>query len=873
MTHRWKAIAAAVLWTGSAIGCIELFDLEEGELAPPGFFDGGGGVGAGAAGGSTPACSGDEECNDDNACTDDVCEEGICANAPVADDVAPEALQTAGDCRVINCEAGSATEAFDDADVPVDENDCTEDLCDNGVPSNPAVALGAACGSDLEWLCDGDSTCVECNAPADCDHLPEDDECQQRTCVENVCGQDFTAAGTPVEAQDSGDCYEVQCDGSGVKEPVVDDEDVPIDNLECTDDVCTAGAPSNPPVTQGTICGVSSDLVCDGGGACVGCNFPTDCGTNNFCLTHTCEANNECGVIYTDQGTPLDAADQTDQNCQELQCDDMGNTVSVADDNDLPADDGNDCTDDSCDMGAEVHPDKDINTACGTAQFCDGMGTCVECNDAGQCPTAPDCEFAVCDNNNACDTAFVDAGVAAPPGLQTDGDCQIVNCNGDGTTVSGDDNADIPNDANECTDDTCMAGTPDNQPTTAGTMCTAGICNGDPTTPACVECLSSADCDADAYCNLGDNTCDADLGNGKMCGAAGECVSGFCVDGVCCDQACTEVCVACSLSGMEGTCAPDNLGFADPGCGGETCNGTGACFFPDGTACENANDCSSGVCVDDVCCDAMCNAACFTCALTGMEGQCVEEDDGFQDAACAMDEVCFMGACTPILLPDGEPCSVGSECETGNCVDDVCCDVLCDEPCFSCALPTTVGQCASVPDGMDPDGDCAAGEVCEAGACESMLLPDGTDCNAGSDCASNFCIDKVCCDMLCDEPCFSCALLGTEGICTPAPDGTDPRQACAIGEGCCAGGTCAANKCLPGEPCDKDADCADTCGVDGICDGEPSSSGAGAAGGAGAGAAGGAGAGAAGGAGAGAAGAAGGESSVGVGGAPPVVVE
>jgi hypothetical protein len=59
--------------------------------------------------------------------------------------------------------------------------------------------------------------------------------------------------------------------------------------------------------------------------------------------------------------------------------------------------------------------------------------------------------------------------------------------------------------------------------------------------------------------------------------------------------------------------------------------------------------------------------------------------------------------------PDGEPCANNGECSSGNCVDDVCCDTLCDGECESCALTGSVGTCTLADAGTDPDMECGAG--------------------------------------------------------------------------------------------------------------------------------------------------------------------
>jgi hypothetical protein len=69
----------------------------------------------------------------------------------------------------------------------------------------------------------------------------------------------------------------------------VDDADVPVDGTTCTDDVCTNGTPSNPPVALGTVCTdpANGGQVCDAAGKCVQCNDPVDCG-GGMCTMNVC---------------------------------------------------------------------------------------------------------------------------------------------------------------------------------------------------------------------------------------------------------------------------------------------------------------------------------------------------------------------------------------------------------------------------------------------------------------------------------------------------------------------------------------------------------------------------------------------------------
>ncbi|HHH30090.1 MAG TPA: hypothetical protein ENK57_17335, partial [Polyangiaceae bacterium] len=414
------------------------------------------------------------------------------------------------------------------------------------------VSLGSTCTQGGN-VCDATGSCVQCNVPADCVGLPPDDECQTRTCTAGVCGQSFAAAGTPLALQTTGDCSELVCDGAGSTMTLIDDTDVPVDGLDCTADVCTMGVPSNPPESAGTACAAG---ICDANGACVGCITAADCGTDTFCQTFTCNSS-VCGVVNTSAGTALPAAQQSNGDCVELQCDGNGGVQATPDDEDLPVDDGNDCTDEICNAGVASHPNKPLDAVCSsTGIVCDGQGSCVACNSPSQCPQGAICETATC-NGNACGLVDTPSGNQAPPSAQTSGDCTVVLCDGMGGTTNSADVGDVPFDANECTQDVCMGTTPSNPPQASGTPCQEGL----------------GVCDGMGMCSLLSP-------NGDPCSTASQCLSGNCVDGVCCDTACSGLCQACSATkngGTSGACGPVPAGQdPDAECPG-VCDGALAC--------------------------------------------------------------------------------------------------------------------------------------------------------------------------------------------------------------------------------------------------------------------------------------------------------
>lgn len=71
------------------------------------------------------------------------------------------------------------------------------------------------------------------------------------------------------------------------------------------------------------------------------------------------------------------------------------------------------------------------------------------------------------------------------------------------------------------------------------------------------------------------------------------------------------------------------------------------------------------------------------------------------------------------LGSNGDPCEVGDACNSGHCVDEICCDAACDGDCVSCNIDGSVGICSPHPAANDPDGDCGAGTCDGAGNCAS----------------------------------------------------------------------------------------------------------------------------------------------------------
>lgn len=606
---------------------------------------------SGGGGGGMPECTKAEECADPgNECVTRTCDDGKCGTAPVAAGTAV-AAQTAGDCKSKQCDGkGVAADVNDDTDLPNDMKACTDDACVAGVPSNKNTAAGTACGANL--ACDGNGNCAGCATATDCPGA--DTECQMRTCTAGVCGVSNTPVGTPLVAQTPGDCQAKQCDGAGAIVSKADNADLPADANECTDDICTAGVPSNPNTMSGGTC-TSGGTVCDGSGACVACVVATTCpGQDNECQTRTCTAG-VCGFSFVASGTAT--ATQVAGDCKKTTCDGAGATSSANDDTDLP-NDSNPCTGDVCTAGVVSNPPVAAGTACGAGQTCNATGSCTGCSTASDCPGQDtECQARTC-TASVCGFSYTAAGTATA--AQSAGDCQKNTCNGTGSIVSGADDTDLPVDGAECTSDVCTAGVPSNPPTASGTACTMGgtVCSG---SGACVECLAASTCPGtDTDCKA--RTCTAGVcgfgnaaaGTVTSTQTAGDCLENQC-DGngasasmpkntdvpadegnQCTDEVCTAGVPSHPPSAAGTTCNQN---------GGYVCSGTSSCV-----ECAIGADCESGVCTNNVCAPATCTDGVKNGAETGAD--------------------CGGGTCPTCAV--GTACMVDGDCTSGVCAGNVC---------------------------------------------------------------------------------------------------------------------------------------------------------------------------------------------------------
>jgi alpha-tubulin suppressor-like RCC1 family protein len=110
-------------------------------------------------------------------------------------------------------------------------------------------------------------------------------------------------------------------------------------------------------------------LACDTSDACP---YP-----DNACLLAQC-LDGQCVFVPAPEG-PLPIEDQAAGDCKQLYCDGNGETAAYPAPVDAPAEDGNPCTQASCDVGQTRQRALTAGSACGPSKVCNGSGRCGVC--------------------------------------------------------------------------------------------------------------------------------------------------------------------------------------------------------------------------------------------------------------------------------------------------------------------------------------------------------------------------------------------------------------------------------------------------------------------------------------------------------------
>jgi Cys-rich repeat protein len=339
------------------------------------------------------------------------------------------------------CDGGPA--CMVDGDCQGDANGCVAGACISACCGTSDVDAGTSCpGPDggAEEVCDGNGNCVACNVPADC--AAQATVCVTNTCMGNACGTTNAAVGTA--CADSGG---VVCDGSGIC-------------VGCnTSADCSGGAVCE---TGGNTCvGCNADADCAGGevcdteaSACVQCNTSADCAGGDVCKT----GGNTCVRCNVDADCAGGEVCDTESNAC-VQC----NTSADCTGGEVCKTGGNTCvtcnTSADCTGGEVCKTGGNTCVTCNTSADCtDGMLCVVEANACVQCIRPTDCapQTTTCKSDtctaHACGVTDASQGTACS-------DSGGVVCDGAGTCVACNVDADCPSPAPICVAGACLAPT------------------------------------------------------------------------------------------------------------------------------------------------------------------------------------------------------------------------------------------------------------------------------------------------------------------------------------------------------------------------------------------------------------------------------
>jgi hypothetical protein len=241
-----------------------------------------------------------------------------------------------------------------------------------------------------------------------------------------------------------------------------------------------------------------------------------------------------------------------------------------------------------------------------------------------------------------------------------------------------------------------------------------------------------------------------------------------------------------------------------------------------GESCDTSTACTSGFCVDHLCCDTACNGVCEACDVAGSKGTCAAVPADTDPAMeCSAMSLSGPDGGTPlpyidggINTPDGgfiamdAPC--GGACDGARACkypgkEKSCGESFCNDASLqlsfacngtgSCTLqPTTCNAYACTTSACatscTSQSDCLPDHFCNGSGQCVPKHDNSVQCNLGYECNSGFCAGdssnpssaKVCCDTACTNaiPGATCINPGAEGHCECSKGCTGAQGSCVL---------------------------------------------------------------------------------------------
>ncbi|MCB9738911.1 MAG: hypothetical protein H6747_06555 [Deltaproteobacteria bacterium] len=533
---------------------------------------------------------------------------------------------------------------------------------------------------------------------------------------------------------------------------------------------CVAGACS----TEGTLCDDGNPCTKDSCDPVTGCastpDDSLDCGVGATCFGGACLAKicqpgeticlgnsaQTCVAKGTKYAVTTDCA-TLDGTCSIGVC-----SAGVCSSSAKSCDDGNPCTDDSCNAASGcVHTALDA-VLCGSGGYC----MAKSCVPQVCAPGSKQCKGDAVQICDALGSTWLSGEDCAALG----GSCGVGTCS-DGVCKSAGVDCD---DANPCTVDSCSAASGCVHAAQTGVgcgtgkVCSAGTCVDQLCAPGSTSCngskLQLCDASGAQFTPLGD--CAA---SNSAC-VQGSCTAGACVfTGKACDDG--NPCTTDSCSTVSGCIATPMVNGAECGAGAACYAGT-CCSCGAGQACNEYGQCVSTASCKQRCGEYSKEAACQCDAECTKYGDCCADKDALCGACdpakplqCSGDNLVLSDTC--VGQQKQVPCPYGCNAATLACKQDLCAGYTAAGTCsgggfYACTAGTGSGAVPKL-----SWSACAANESCtEAGGYAHCVINGAVCIDGQAKCAATAGQSETCVGgKWTASPCAGCQPSGAGVIC------------------------------------------------------------------------------------------------------------